>query len=99
MIVRFDNKAVQNTVDRKVELIGVEGDPPGKKGGISEAEAIVRDAKAKALGEGAESSQSIDSETAKAVEEATYGEAGPELLPEAGKIQRLQALKRDSQKD
>ena len=98
MIVRFDNKAVQNTVDRKVEPIGVEGDPPGKKGGISEAEAIVRDAKAKALGEGAEL-QPIDSEAAKELEQAAGGEAGPELLPEAGKIQRLQAIRRDLQKD
>jgi protein phosphatase PTC1 len=98
MIVRFDNKAVQNTVDRKVEPIGVEGDPPGKKGGISEAEAIVRDAKAKALGEGVEL-QPIESETVEEVERAAGGEGGPELLPEAGKIQRLQAMKRDSHKD
>ncbi|KAI9775553.1 MAG: Protein phosphatase 2C 1 [Geoglossum umbratile] len=98
MIVRFDNKAVQNTVDRKVEPIGVEGDPPGKEGGISEAEAIVRDAKAKALGEGVEL-QPIDSETAEEVERAAGGEGGSELLPEAGKIQRLQAMKRDSHKD
>ncbi|KAH0556761.1 hypothetical protein GP486_005452 [Trichoglossum hirsutum] len=98
MIVRFDNKAVQNTVDRKVEPIGVEGDPSGKKGGISEAEAIVRDAKAKAVGEGAEL-QPIDSETVKEVDLASSGESGPELLPEAGKLQRLQAIKRDSQMD
>ncbi|KAI9867872.1 MAG: Protein phosphatase 2C 1 [Trichoglossum hirsutum] len=98
MIVRFDNKAVQNTVDRKVEPIGVEGDPSGKKGGISEAEAIVRDAKVKAMGEGPEL-QPIDSETAKEVELANDGEPGPELLPEAAKLQRLQAIKRDSQTD
>ncbi|KAH0547603.1 hypothetical protein FGG08_000328 [Glutinoglossum americanum] len=98
MIVRFDNKAVQNTVDRKVEPIGVEGDPPGKKGGISETEAIMRDAKAKVLGEGAEP-QPKDSETAEEVELAAGGGLGPELLPEAAKIQRLQAIKRDPQKD
>lgn len=85
-------------MDRKVEPIGVEGDPSGKKGGISEAEAIVRDAKVKAMGEGPEL-QPIDSETAKEVELANDGEPGPELLPEAAKLQRLQAIKRDSQTD
>lgn len=42
MVVRFDNKAVQQTVDKVVEPIGVEGDPPTKIGGITETEAIVR---------------------------------------------------------
>ncbi len=46
MIVRFDNKAVQQNVERKAELIGVEGDPPTtKKGGISETDAIVKEAR------------------------------------------------------
>lgn len=45
MIVRFDSKAVQQSVDRKTEPIGVEGDPPSTiKGGISEADAIVGEA-------------------------------------------------------
>jgi hypothetical protein len=48
MIVRFDNKALQRTMEHKDPPIGVEGDPPVKVGGISEAEAIVLDAKAKA---------------------------------------------------
>ena len=44
MIVRFDNKALQQTVERKAEPIGVEGDPPtNKKGGISEADAIIKE--------------------------------------------------------
>jgi protein phosphatase PTC1 len=98
MIVRFDNKAVQNTVDRKVEPIGVEGDPSGKKGGISEAEAIVRDAKAKALGETAEL-QPIEPEMAKEVEQAAGGGSSPEMSPEAAKLQRLQAIKKDTQTD
>jgi len=46
MIVRFDNKALQQTVERKAEPIGVEGDPPtNKKGGISEADAIIKEAR------------------------------------------------------
>ena len=46
MIVRFDNKALKA---RKVEsAIGVEGDPPTRQpGGVSEAEALVADAKKK----------------------------------------------------
>ncbi|KAI9766331.1 MAG: Protein phosphatase 2C 1 [Geoglossum simile] len=81
MIVRFDNRAVQNTVDHKVELIGVEGDQPGKRGGISEAEAIVREAKAKASGESAES-RPIDFEAAKGVDHAADGQADPESSPD-----------------
>ena len=51
MVVRFDNKALQQTVDRKTELIGVEGDPSStKKGGISEADAIVGEAR-KSMGD------------------------------------------------
>ena len=46
MIVRFDNKALQQTVERVKEPIGVEGDPPSnKKGGISEADAIIKEAR------------------------------------------------------
>ena len=51
MIVRFDNKALQQTVERRAEPIGVEGDPPStKKGGISEADALVKEAR-KSMGE------------------------------------------------
>lgn len=46
MIVRFDNKALQQTVEKKAEPIGVEGDPSStKKGGISEADAIIKEAR------------------------------------------------------
>lgn len=46
MIVRFDSKALQQSVDRKTEPIGVEGDPPSTiKGGISEVDAIVKGVK------------------------------------------------------
>ena len=33
MIVRFDGQRVQQTVERKTEPIGVEGDPASQKGG------------------------------------------------------------------
>ena len=46
MVVRFDNGKLQQTVERKTEPIGVEGDPPSiKAGGISEADAIVGEAR------------------------------------------------------
>ncbi|CAF9940524.1 Protein phosphatase 2C 1 [Imshaugia aleurites] len=46
MVVRFDNSKLQQTVERKTEPIGVEGDPPSiKAGGISEADAIVGEAR------------------------------------------------------
>lgn len=52
MIVRFDNRAVQQTVERKTEPIGVEGDPATRKsGGISEADAIVKEARKSMGGE------------------------------------------------
>ncbi|KAJ8607905.1 hypothetical protein MRB53_040001 [Persea americana] len=41
MVVRFDGKAVQQTINNQTEPIGVDGDPATVKGGISEAEAIV----------------------------------------------------------
>ncbi|MCJ1462567.1 Protein phosphatase 2C 1 [Pseudocyphellaria aurata] len=51
MIVRFDNIALQQTVERRTEPIGVEGDPPStKKGGISEADALVKEAR-KSMGD------------------------------------------------
>ena len=46
MIIRFDGKAVQHNLTKPATPIGVEGDPPStKKGGISEAEHLVGEAK------------------------------------------------------
>ena len=77
MIVRFDNKAVQQTVERKSEPIGVEGDPPTQKGGISEADAIVLEALQKS-GDG-------DCVTVAKIAEEEEAEPGPELTPGADK--------------
>ncbi|KAI9678703.1 MAG: Protein phosphatase 2C 1 [Caeruleum heppii] len=83
MIVRFDSKAVLNTVERRVEPIGVEGDPASsrlKGQGISEAEHLVREARQLVeegvVGEGG------DVSAERIVEEADEGEPGPELVPE-----------------
>lgn len=86
MVVRFDNQRVQQTVEQKVEPIGVEGDPLSTKGGISEAEAIVLDSKKK-LDESGEGLDRIPTELIEAQEDA---EPGPELNPEA-----VQAARKD----
>lgn len=51
MVVRFDHHALRQTVEHIKEPIGVEGDPASmKKGGISEADAIVKEAR-KSMGD------------------------------------------------
>lgn len=90
MVVRFDNKAVQQTVDKVVEPIGVEGDPPTKTGGVTETEAIVRDQQNKLV----ETGEKIDKvPTHELVEsEEVAASPGPELNLEAA-----EAAKRDKQ--
>jgi len=81
MVVRFDSKAVQQTVANQVEPIGVEGDPPTKAGGITEAEAIVAESKKK-LEETGEGLDRIPSDLIEQDEEPD-AEPGPELNAEA----------------
>ena len=86
MIVRFDNKALQQTVERKAEPIGVEGDPPStKKGGISEADAIVKEAR-KSMGEGPgktlHSDAEVEEEKVKVSQEIIREEEEKEVGPE-----------------
>lgn len=51
MIVRFNNRAVQDTLERRTEPIGVEGDPGSSvPGAIRETEAIVGAAKVRSRG-------------------------------------------------
>lgn len=78
MVVRFDNKAVQQTVDRKCEPIGVDGDGPSHKGSISEADAIVLKQKEK-LEDNGELMERMPS----GIVEEDEQEAGPELNPQA----------------
>jgi len=81
MIVRFDNKAVQQTVAKEVEPIGVEGDPATRAGGITESEAIVLETKKK-LDEGGEGLDRIPDSLLEPQKEH-HAEPGPELNPEA----------------
>jgi protein phosphatase PTC1 len=48
MVVRFDGKTMKETVEHKVDPIGVDGDPTSATGGVSEADAIVGEAGKKA---------------------------------------------------
>ena len=91
MVVRFDNKALQQTVERRTEPIGVEGDPPStKRGGISEADAIVKEAR-KSMGDtgklGLENEMPEEVQKGRfsqeIIQEEEEKEPGPELnLPE-----------------
>ena len=76
MIVRFDGQRVQQTVDRKAEPIGVEGDPSSTRGSLSEADAIVQQQKEKLDASG----QLLDRVPSNITEEvAEDQEPGPEL--------------------
>ncbi|PSN66276.1 PP2C-domain-containing protein [Corynespora cassiicola Philippines] len=77
MIVRFDNKALKA---RKNEgFLGVDGDQPSTKIGISEADAIVSQAR-KQMGEPEQPAEHVAAEMIMEEEES---EPGPELNPEA----------------
>lgn len=78
MVIRFDNRAVQETVEKKTAPIGVEGDE-GSKGTMTEAESIVATNK-KPLEESGDSLDRIPSDL---VEEPEPPEPGPELNTEA----------------
>jgi len=80
MVVRFDSQRVQETVERKTEPIGVEGDPSSQHGGLSEAESIVLEQKKK-LTDNGEKLDAAPSELS--ITEEEDQEPGPELNPEA----------------
>ena len=80
MVVRFDNKALRQAADKKVDPIGVEGDTPSKKGGLSEADAIVREArKSLALPDGLDVEEQINRVSQEIIREEEEKEPGPEL--------------------
>lgn len=93
MVVRFDNKAVQQTVEHKAEPIGVDGDPPTRPGGISEADAIVKEAR-RSMGDGpgrvlhsdVKPEEGLEEDKARIsqeiIREEEEKEVGPELDPE-----------------
>lgn len=92
MIVRFDNKAVQETVEKKHDPIGVDGDPGTKEGGLSEADKIVRDSRRKLEESGIPDNQLARSTTEVIEQEDGDAEPGPELNVEALKEEAAKML-------
>lgn len=90
MVVRFDNKAVQQTVDKVVEPIGVEGDPATRAGGLTESEAIVREQENKLNATG-EKLDTVPSQELMETDESPK-EPAPVLKPEA-----VEAARKDKQ--
>lgn len=89
MVVKFDNTALRQTVEHKTEPIGVEGDPSStKQGGISEADALVREAR-KSMGDlpvdGHGSEHEIKKVSRESIREEERKEPGPELDPQGPK--------------
>lgn len=89
MVVKFDNTALRQTVEHKTEPIGVEGDPSStKKGGISEADALVGEAR-KSMGDIPGDSQLSEKEIQRVsreiIREEEEKEPGPELDSEGPK--------------
>jgi protein phosphatase PTC1 len=95
MVVRLDSKALLEATMEKADLIGVEGDKGSAKGGISESEAIVREARDKvAEGEKGGSGASASGEDlTKVVELEEGGEPGPELTTEGVVAEPLSTTK------
>jgi len=87
MVIRFDNKMIQDAVARRVEPIGVEGDPSTQAGGITEAEAIVSAVKKQMPNAGNADVASVTREINRDQEGAQgQQEPGPEL--DAGILER-----------
>lgn len=98
MIVRFDNQALQQTVERKVEPIGVDGDPAAQKGGVSEADAIIAEQRQK-LEESGELLDRIPSDINETNEEEEKIDPGPELNIEAVEAARKDRKPQPSAED
>ena len=95
MVVRFDNKALRQAAEKKVDPIGVEGDAPSKKGGLSEADAIVREArKSLALPDGVDVEEQINRVSQEIIQEEEEKEPGPEL--DLGAAKSMRDAKRDT---
>ena len=80
MVVRFDGNALKQTIEHQVEPIGVEGDPISAKGGLSEAEALVKEArKSMSIPDDIDLNDHINKVSQEIIREENDKEAGPEL--------------------
>ena len=82
MVVRFDNKALK--ARKNESFIGVDGDQPGVKTGISEADAIVNQVRKK-IGEPDQPIENAAAQIIKEEQETARTDPGPELNVEAVK--------------
>ena len=82
MVVRFDNKALKQAIEHQVEPIGVEGDAISAKGAMSEADALVKEArKSLSIPDNINIEEHINKVSQEIIEEEEDKEAGPELDP------------------
>jgi protein phosphatase PTC1 len=81
MVVRFDGKHMREYVEHKVDPVGVDGDPSSNKpGGISEADAIVKETKQSMhLPDGELSQREFDQISQQIIQEEQDMETGPEI--------------------
>ena len=82
MVVRFDNKALRQR--KNDAMMGVDGDQATMKGGITEADAIVAQAR-KTIGE---PETSVENAAKEIIMEEAEAEPGPELNIDAAKAAR-----------
>jgi len=82
MVVRFDNKALRQR--KNDAMMGVDGDQATMKGGITEADAIVAQAR-KNIGE---PETSVENAAKEIIMEEAEAEPGPELSMDAAKAAR-----------
>jgi hypothetical protein len=88
MVVRFDNEALKHAVETPSDRIGVEGDPGGQKGHLSEAEAHVQEARRSlSIPENTNLHEEITKVSQDIIKEEEEAEAGPEVEPDG--VQRL----------
>lgn len=89
MVVRFDNKALQQSQSVPDNMLGVEGDPGMPAGGLSEADAILNETKKTVQDPGQRAlSRPTTEEIIQEVEEQQ--EPGPEL-----NVSALEAARKD----
>ena len=97
MVVRFDNKAIKQAIERKVDPIGVEGDPTSKKGGISETDAIIKEArKSLSIPDGVDVDEEIARISQEIIREEEAKESGPELKLDGSAAEAAKKTKGDN---
>ena len=95
MVIRFDSKLVQETVQQKTEPIGVDGDPGTKESGLSEADRIVAEQRKQLEDAGVHPDGLIKVPT-EIIEGEQDTEPGPELNVAALKEEALKVMAKEA---